>query len=52
VTADPDRDIDRKDGLAAADAKLLVDGIALFFQTSTLLSRDDFYKIAKRVRRS
>jgi hypothetical protein len=52
VTADPGRDIDRKDGLAAADAKLLVDGIALFFQTSTLLSRDDFYKIAKRVRRS
>jgi PilZ domain len=50
--ADPGQDIDRKDGLSAADPKLLVDEIALFFQTRTFLSQDDFYKIGKRVRRS
>jgi hypothetical protein len=41
-----------KDTLAAADPAALINGIAEFFQKHQLLSRDEFHKIAKRVRRS
>jgi hypothetical protein len=51
LTSDPAQHDEKKDPLAAADPKALVDEIALFFQKNTALPREEFYQIAKRIRR-
>jgi hypothetical protein len=51
LTSDPAQHDEKKDPLAAADPKALVDEIALFFRKNTALSREEFYQIAKRIRR-
>ena len=51
LTSDPAQHDEKKDPLAAADPKALVDEIALFFRKNTALSREEFYQLAKRIRR-
>jgi len=51
LTSDPTQHDEKKDPLAAADPKALVDEIALFFQKNTALPREEFYQLAKRIRR-
>ena len=41
-----------KDTLESADPRAFLDGIRQFFRRKQLLSRDEFYQIAKRVHRS
>jgi hypothetical protein len=41
-----------KDTLRSADPRAFLDEITKFFRRNQLLSRDEFYQIAKRVRRS
>jgi hypothetical protein len=50
--AGPAQDSGMKDALASIDTKAFIDEITQFFQKNPLLSREDFHKIAKRVRRS
>lgn len=51
LASDPVEHDEKKDPLAAADPKALVDEIALFFRRNTALSREEFYQLAKRTRR-
>ena len=51
LTSDLAQDDEKKNPLAAADPKALVDEIALFFQRNIALPREAFYQIAKRIRR-
>jgi len=48
----PAQENDMKDTVASADPRAFLDGIVEFFQKNQLLSRAEFHKIAKRVRRS
>jgi hypothetical protein len=48
----PASDSAMHDTLASADPRALVDVITEFFRKDQLLSRDEFHKMAKRVRRS
>jgi hypothetical protein len=51
LTPDLAQHDEKKDPLASADPKALVDEIALFFQKNTALPREEFYQLAKRIRR-
>jgi len=51
LTPDLAQHDEKKDPLTSADPKALVDEIALFFQKNTALPREEFYQIAKRIRR-
>jgi PilZ domain len=51
LTSDLAQHYEKKDPLTSADPKALVDEIALFFQKNTALPREEFYQIAKRIRR-
>ena len=48
----PEEDTGTKDILGSGSPKALIEEIADFFQKKQLLSRAEFYQIAKRVRRS
>lgn len=41
----------KKEAVAAADLRAFFDAITEFYQKQQLLSREEFYQIAKRVRR-
>src|SRR6202030_3209604 len=51
LTPDLAQHDEKKDPLASADPKALVDEITLFFRKNTALPREEFYQIAKRIRR-
>ena len=51
VTPDLAQHDEKKDPLASADPKALVEEIASFFRKNTALPREEFYQIAKRIRR-
>ena len=51
VTPDLAQHDEKKDPLASADPKALVEEITLFFRKNTELPREEFYQIAKRIRR-
>jgi hypothetical protein len=51
-TTGPAPDNGMQDALASADPRALLDEITEFFKKESLLSREDFHKFAKRVRRS
>jgi hypothetical protein len=51
LTSDLAQHDERKDPLASADPKALVEEITLFFRRNTALPREEFYQIAKRIRR-
>jgi hypothetical protein len=48
----PAEDAGMKESLREADPRTFLGEITEFFQTNQLLSRAEFYQIAKRVRRS
>jgi hypothetical protein len=50
--AGPAQDDGMRDALASADPRAFLDEITGFFQNHSLLSCEEFYQIAKRVRRS
>ncbi len=53
ISADkPAEETGTKETLGSGDPKTIISEIAGFFQNNQLLSRAEFYKIAKRVRRS
>lgn len=51
-TAGPAQEDGMKDMLASADRSAFIDEITEFFHKNQLLSREEYYGIAKRVRRS
>jgi len=51
LTPDLAQHDEKKDPLASADPKALVEEITLFFRKNTELPREEFYQIAKRIRR-
>ena len=51
LTPDLAQHDEKKDPLSSADPKALVEEIRLFFRKNTALPREEFYQIAKRIRR-